>query len=477
MSWLLSLLLFFKMLGVAVAVGLAFVVFFRSRQRINWLFCLFMMCIFFWNGGSFMSRLVSLLGLGGERLWLTFSLLGLFALPLVLYLLALELKVWASSFRRMTVWVGCVWLLIAWGTTLIKLPGSMAHIWLFFSLGVYALIYSLLAEGAFLWAAYRARTGAKSVPKPDLLLALAGGMALLGGWLNAFPALALYPFDAILMSAGAFIFAYFILKAQILEPLQDLEEELALANLRLKESNRQIKEADRIRSEFLGKISHELRTPLNSIIGFSKVILNGIDGPLTDLQRIDMTAIYTSGQHLLSLVNDILDFSKIEAGKMELHREKLDFKEIVAGVMAMAIALVEGKEIELIEEIESNLPPVYADRVRVRQVVLNLVSNAAKFTDKGFIALRALARDRELLISVSDTGIGIAEKDIPLIFEEFRQVDSSIGRRAEGTGLGLPISKRLIEMHGGRLWVESSPGRGSTFYFTLPFAEEESRGN
>jgi signal transduction histidine kinase len=158
----------------------------------------------------------------------------------------------------------------------------------------------------------------------------------------------------------------------------------------------------------------------------------------------------------------------------------LDFNEIVVGVMATTLALLGDKDIELIDEVEEDLPTVYADRVRIRQVILNLMSNAVKFTEEGSITLRAKRITEEveldgrrrtmpfILCSVTDTGIGIVEKDIPIVFEEFRQLDSSASRRAEGTGLGMPISKRLVEMHGGRLWVESKVGVGSTFSFTLP---------
>jgi signal transduction histidine kinase len=201
-------------------------------------------------------------------------------------------------------------------------------------------------------------------------------------------------------------------------------------------------------------------------------MLNGGAGPLTDMQRTDLSAIFTSGQHLLDLVNDILDLSKIEAGKIALKKELLDFHEIAVGIMSTSIALVEDKPIELDEDIAPDLPPIYADRQRVRQIILNLVSNAVKFTEKGHILLQAKPitenGKRYILCAVEDTGIGIREEDIPTVFEAFRQVDSSSARRAQGTGLGLPISRRLAEMHGGRMWVESEEGIGSTFYFTLP---------
>ncbi len=229
-----------------------------------------------------------------------------------------------------------------------------------------------------------------------------------------------------------------------------------------------LKELDRLKSQFLANMSHELRTPLNSIIGFSRVILKGIDGPLTETQRTDLQAIYESGQHLLGLINDILDLSKIEAGKMELTFERVDLHEIIKGVMSTAIALVKDKPIELQQSIAPGLPMIYGDARRIRQVFLNLISNAAKFTEEGFIRLTAEATPTEVVISVADSGIGIPPEKVKRIFEPFTQVDASTTRRAGGTGLGLSISKHFVEMHGGRIWVESTPGEGSTFYFTLP---------
>jgi signal transduction histidine kinase/CheY-like chemotaxis protein len=234
------------------------------------------------------------------------------------------------------------------------------------------------------------------------------------------------------------------------------------------ETAERLKEVDRLKSQFLANMSHELRTPLNSIIGFSRVILKGIDGPITDQQRQDLEAIFNSGQHLLGLINDILDISKIEAGKMELSFEPTDLGEIIRGVMSTAIALVKDKPIELQQSVPASLPTIIADSRRVRQVLLNLVSNAAKFTDQGFIRVEARVDGDFVTISVSDSGIGIPPEKLPRIFEAFTQVDASPSRKYGGTGLGLTISKSFVELHGGRIWVESEMGKGSTFTFTLP---------
>jgi signal transduction histidine kinase/DNA-binding response OmpR family regulator/uncharacterized protein YigA (DUF484 family) len=247
---------------------------------------------------------------------------------------------------------------------------------------------------------------------------------------------------------------------------------VALENARLYEEQKQtaekLREVDRLKTEFLASMSHELRTPLNSIIGFSRVILKGIDGPLSDLQKQDLEAIHGSGQHLLGLINNILDISKIEAGKMELTFEEVDMKQTIKTVMSTAIGLNKGKPIELRTQVPDDLPTVWVDATRSRQVLLNLVSNASKFTDQGSITCFASYDHQFVTIGVRDTGIGIPPDKLGMIFDEFTQVDASTTRRYGGTGLGLAISRRFVEMHGGKIWVESELGRGSTFYFTLP---------
>lgn len=242
----------------------------------------------------------------------------------------------------------------------------------------------------------------------------------------------------------------------------------------VQKQNDQLRELDRIKSEFLANMSHELRTPLNSIIGFSRVILKGIDGPLTEMQEQDLSTIYNSGQHLLGLINDILDQAKIASGKMDLKIDYFDLKPVVEGVRSIGIGLVKDKPININLDIQSGLQQVYGDEFRTRQVLLNLVSNASKFTTEGSITLKVYAIDdanrgqKMVRVDVIDTGIGIAQKDMPLLFEAFRQIDSSLTRTAGGTGLGLPISKSLVEMQGGDMLVHSQLNVGSTFSITVP---------
>lgn len=241
----------------------------------------------------------------------------------------------------------------------------------------------------------------------------------------------------------------------------------------------EMKKADQLKSQFLANMSHELRTPLNSIIGFSRVILKGIDGPVTELQQQDLTAIYNSGQHLLNLINDILDLSKIEAGKMELSFEdNVSLPDLIQSVTSTVTGLIKDKPIQLLKEIAPELPGVRADPTKLRQVLINLLSNAAKFTEQGSITLRAepqIGKDgvQEVLISVIDTGPGISAEDQKKLFLPFSQVDGSPTRKSGGSGLGLSICRRLVEMHGGQIGVVSEVGQGSTFYFTVPVSLKE----
>jgi signal transduction histidine kinase/CheY-like chemotaxis protein len=239
----------------------------------------------------------------------------------------------------------------------------------------------------------------------------------------------------------------------------------------------EMKEVDRVKSQFLANMSHELRTPLNSIIGFSRVILKGIDGPINETQNQDLSAIYNSGQHLLHLINDILDLSKIEAGKMELQFSEVNLADMVNSAMSTAIGLVKDKSIKLTHFVDPNLPEVRCDSTRVRQVLINFLSNAAKFTDEGSIALEVRPHldehgKPEVIVTVTDTGPGIAEKDQHKLFQPFSQVDDSPTRKTGGTGLGLSICRSLIDMHNGRIGLlRSEVGVGSTFFFTLPLPQ------
>jgi signal transduction histidine kinase len=234
----------------------------------------------------------------------------------------------------------------------------------------------------------------------------------------------------------------------------------------------QLRELDRLKSSFLANMSHELRTPLNSILGFTDVMLEGLDGPLTDYMDNDLRLVQKNGQHLLHLINDVLDMAKIEAGRMNLNPEVFNVHEVFAEVTSITSTLASEKKNEiLIEDRSDQEVEIYADRTRLSQVMINLINNANKFTENGKITLKVSPMDgARVEIAVKDNGLGIPPEKLEAVFQEFTQVDSSTTRKTGGTGLGLPISRRLVEMHGGRLWAESTgiPGEGSTFFVELP---------
>jgi signal transduction histidine kinase/CheY-like chemotaxis protein len=246
------------------------------------------------------------------------------------------------------------------------------------------------------------------------------------------------------------------------QKVEERTQELEVANVRLRK-------ADRLKSEFLANMSHELRTPLNAIIGFAEVMRDGICGELNEDQMASVIDIHESGKHLLQMINDILDLSKIEAGKMELQPEEFSVTQAFDDVRSIIRDMADKKQLSLQVVVPEDLPDIYADQVKFKQIMYNLLSNAVKFTpEEGDITINADYSGDELLVSVTDTGIGIDPEDHDTIFDEFKQLDSSRARQHEGTGLGLALTKRLVELHGGRIWVESEGlGMGSRFSFTL----------
>jgi len=247
---------------------------------------------------------------------------------------------------------------------------------------------------------------------------------------------------------------------------------LAIQNARLfreiEDKSRQLEVASQHKSEFLANMSHELRTPLNAIIGFSEVLNERMFGELNEKQEEYLKDIYSSGQHLLSLINDILDLSKVEAGRMELEVTDFDLPVAIDNALILVRERASRRGITLGCAIDDRVGTVRGDERKVKQVLLNLLSNALKFTPEGGrIDVHTAMKEGMAEISVADTGVGIAPEDQEAIFEEFRQVGTA-DKKVEGTGLGLALSRKFIELHGGRIWVQSEPGKGSTFSFTLP---------
>ncbi len=254
--------------------------------------------------------------------------------------------------------------------------------------------------------------------------------------------------------------------------LQSLSQQLQARGAEIDGKNRDLERADRLKSEFLANMSHELRTPLNAILGFSELLLEQFYGPLNAEQSEYLRSISSSGEHLLALINDILDLSKIEAGRMELDMEPVRVPDLLAGSIAIVREKAHAADLRLSAD-AGDAETINADPRKLKQILFNLLSNAVKFTPAGgAVILTARTENRAagpgVVFAVTDTGIGISVADQPKLFREFTQVDGSLSRRHEGTGLGLALTKRLVELHGGEITVHSATGEGSTFTVWLP---------
>jgi signal transduction histidine kinase/HAMP domain-containing protein/putative methionine-R-sulfoxide reductase with GAF domain len=255
---------------------------------------------------------------------------------------------------------------------------------------------------------------------------------------------------------------------------------IAIQNARLfreiQDKSRQLEIANKHKSEFLANMSHELRTPLNAIIGFSEVLQEKLFGDVNDKQQDYLNDIHSSGKHLLGLINDILDLSKVEAGRMELDLSTFDIASALSNAMTLVRERAQRHNVALRMDVDPGLGEVTADERKVKQILVNLLTNAVKFTpDGGRINVTAHRDAESLVVAVRDTGIGIAPEDHEAVFEEFRQVGRDYTKKQEGTGLGLTLTKKFVELHGGRIWVESEPGKGSTFTFTIPVSDDTRR--
>ena len=255
------------------------------------------------------------------------------------------------------------------------------------------------------------------------------------------------------------------------EKLQSQAEKLITQQQELVEKRRAVEKASQLKSEFLANMSHELRTPLNAVIGFSELMMDEVPGKINDEQRECLGDILGSGQHLLNLINDVLDLSKVEAGKIELKLQDLNLAAVIADVAKTVEPMLDDSKHKLEVSVEEGLPQVRADRSRLKQIFLNLLSNAIKFTPPGGkLAIEASSAGDRCQVSVVDNGVGIKKEDRERIFEVFTQAETLPDEKKEGSGLGLALTMQLVEIMGGRIWVESEYGKGSRFTFTLPLA-------
>jgi signal transduction histidine kinase len=252
-----------------------------------------------------------------------------------------------------------------------------------------------------------------------------------------------------------------------------LLNELRQRTVELEQKSRELAEASRHKSQFLANMSHELRTPLNAILGYTELIIDNIYGETPEKMQTVLQRIESNGKHLLGLINDVLDLSKIEAGQLTLSLTDYSLRNVVQTVFSLVEPLALEKKLALKVELAPDLPAGRGDERRITQVLLNLVGNAIKFTDQGEVAIKASAANGAFEVAVHDTGPGISKADQGKLFQQFQQADNSITKRKGGTGLGLAICKHIVEMHSGRIWLESTPGQGSTFTFTLPIGAEQ----
>jgi signal transduction histidine kinase/CheY-like chemotaxis protein/HAMP domain-containing protein len=266
-----------------------------------------------------------------------------------------------------------------------------------------------------------------------------------------------------------------ITNAMNLESTKKLSAEIATKNSELNGKNAELQKAYQVKSDFLSNMSHELRTPLNSIIGFTSVLLGQHGDPLTEDQVKALEKVLKNGKHLLELINDILDFSKIEAGRTPINMSTDEVANVVSNALVTVEAMVMGKEVKLVQDIEPDLPMLNTDTMKIKQILLNLLSNAAKFTEQGAITVTAKKQNKMISIAVKDDGIGIEPKNLSRVFEEFQQIDSSNSRKYKGTGLGLAIAKKYAILLGGDLTVQSEFGKGSTFTLVIPFSIPDDR--
>jgi signal transduction histidine kinase len=250
--------------------------------------------------------------------------------------------------------------------------------------------------------------------------------------------------------------------------LHQLYDEQRRAAHQLRALNTQLEQASRAKSDFLASMSHELRTPMNAILGFTEMIRDGLYGEIPPDIQEPVSDIHTCGKQLLGLINNVLDLSKIEAGHMELAPSEYVVEDVVNTVKLSLRALAASKGLELATTVAPDLPLCLGDGKRITQCLMNLAGNALKFTAEGRVEIRVDREGDHLRFAVVDTGIGISADQIEHIFEEFRQADATVTRDFGGTGLGLAITKKLVELHGGRIWAQSEPGKGSTFFFTIP---------
>ena len=481
-SFLVSLAMFFLVLGAA------------PRDRDNQLMAAYMTTVAFWGVGSFLTRFMPLIDSSPV---ISFNMIALgigFNSLALAALITHYARLWNRHVLSIALVAGLVYFVIASALVFqgrlfenVSVPNGQLR-YDFLPLGLVSFVVAYVYYGIALWMlwAYRQK-------RPGNLLV--GGIIIAVGVLTTLtPTLSQFGIAMLCGAISCIIFARALLTENLFEPLAVVNEKFAQGNemleslaKELRQTNKQLVEASRLKSTFLANMSHELRTPLNSIIGYTEMLTGGIYGPLNDKQSDRLDRVKRNGRQLLQLINDILDLSKIEANRLELELVPVNLTPLIQECLAIFEPLASSEGLTLSTEIAEPLPSVLGDQARILQVIMNLVSNAVKFTPEGNVTIRArplhegevhLATEEMsgegpwMLFEVADTGIGIASEHQSLIFEEFRQVDESPSRTYEGTGLGLTITRQLVRLMDGTISVQSASREGSTFSVLLPISQE-----
>ncbi|MBI5957179.1 MAG: hypothetical protein HY866_00490 [Chloroflexi bacterium] len=450
-------------LTAVIAAALLMLVLWQApRRRMNLLFALTMLILLGYCVANIFGRFIAELGLDpAQTTYVAVSLFGYFTISMFVF---------SSEFaheRTLTTEImgfggmicGLGYIAAMWSDQVMvdihptSDPGSYQGRWTALGNTASMILAAYMIASAFV--IFRMKDPRARALSLAPVLALAGIISSVVIW-----PLIHIPLQAMFLAASALVLGRPVLRDQLFNPLAMLNQQLA-------DKNAELSRASSMKSQFLTDISHELRTPLNSIIGYTELVMGGMYGALNDIQGDRLEKVVRNGQTLLKLVNDAIDLNRIETGQLTLERRLVIVPEVLNTVLDTIEPLAVNKGLAIRRDFGA-IPPIYVDEVRLRQIVTNLVANAIKFTHKGSVTVRASAISGDVRLEVVDTGIGIPADQFDTIFQEFRQVDDSSTREYEGSGLGLTITRRLVELHGGRIWLESAVGQGSTFFISLP---------
>jgi signal transduction histidine kinase len=480
------------LLGMSVAFGLAFMTLINPyRSRVNLLFAAFALTLLAFFSLIFLR---SIPGLLPNNIQLSvLQLLGTLLCMVVVAYYAFVVQFTATSIRAVKVFSAGVFLLVpiviwmVWTNQVFSEIGADATSFRLTTMGVLLFAVAILYGLLTVWLVFRiSDTRSVWLRGPTVLLVVAYFLDLI--WTT-------YPFSNVLFIFVMVWSSWIVMHAQIFNPMREMNNQLQESNARLQVVleetkrekvqidllNRELQTVDRYKSDFMAAMSHELRTPLNAVIGYSELLLSMVYGSLNEFQTDRLNRIHRNSMHLLGLINAVLDLTHLETGRMQIQRESFDLALLVQEVVIQTRPLAEKKDIAISVQATQKYP-LLADRVRLHQALFNIVENAIKFTHEGSVQIAICAYPGEgapdfrmmlpdqhwIVVSVKDTGIGIPPESQQRIFVSFAQADSSSTREYGGIGLGLAITKRLVDLHGGRIWLESIPGTGSCFYIALP---------